>query len=162
MIICLIDYGKSSTTSHLIYKLGGIDKHVIERVEREAAEMDNRSFKYAQLLDKLMAEGCITIAIALWKFETTNCYCTVIDTPGHDDYIKNIINGTSQADSVLLIIDSTTSGFEAGISNDGKTHEHALLAFTLGAKQMISCCNKVRLMPLRFRQSEFFFFIIIR
>ncbi|KAH7576099.1 hypothetical protein JRO89_XS02G0289500 [Xanthoceras sorbifolium] len=72
---------------HLIYKLGGIDKHVIERFEKEAAEMNKRSFKYAWVLDKLKAEHerGITIDIALWKFETTKYYCTVtvIDAPGH-------------------------------------------------------------------------------
>ena len=81
--------------------------------------------------------------IALWKFETKKYYCIVIDAPGHRDFIKNMITGTSQADCAILIIDSTTGGFEAGISKDGQTREHALLAFTLGVRQMICCCNKV-------------------
>nr|KJB76560.1 hypothetical protein B456_012G094600 [Gossypium raimondii] len=146
VVIGHVDSGKSTTTGHLIYKLGGIDKRVIERFEKEAAEMNNRSFKYAWVLDKLKAERerGITIDITLWKFETTKYYCTVIDAPGHRDFIKNMITGTSQADCAVLIIDSTTGGFEAGISKDGQTREHALLAFTLGVKQMICCCNKAR------------------
>ncbi|KAI8566753.1 hypothetical protein RHMOL_Rhmol02G0066600 [Rhododendron molle] len=145
VVIGHVDSGKSTTTGHLIYKLGGIDKRVIERFEKEAAEMNKRSFKYAWVLDKLKAERerGITIDIALWKFETTKYYCTVIDAPGHRDFIKNMITGTSQADCAILIIDSTTGGFEAGISKDGQTREHALLAFTLGVKQMICCCNKM-------------------
>jgi elongation factor 1-alpha len=145
VVIGHVDSGKSTTTGHLIYKLGGIDKRVIERFEKEAAEMNKRSFKYAWVLDKLKAERerGITIDIALWKFETTKYYCTVIDAPGHRDFIKNMITGTSQADCAVLIIDSTTGGFEAGISKDGQTREHALLAFTLGVRQMICCCNKV-------------------
>ena len=145
VVIGHVDSGKSTTTGHLIYKLGGIDKRVIERFEKEAAEMNKRSFKYAWVLDKLKAERerGITIDIALWKFETTKYYCTVIDAPGHRDFIKNMITGTSQADCAVLIIDSTTGGFEAGISKDGQTREHALLSFTLGVKQMICCCNKV-------------------
>ncbi|CAA6661812.1 unnamed protein product [Spirodela intermedia] len=133
VVIGHVDSGKSTTTGHLIYKLGGIDKRVIERFEKEAAEMNKRSFKYAWVLDKLKAERerGITIDIALWKFETTRYYCT------------NMITGTSQADCAVLIIDSTTGGFEAGISKDGQTREHALLAFTLGVKQMICCCNKM-------------------
>uniref|UniRef100_A0A803LZ66 Tr-type G domain-containing protein n=2 Tax=Chenopodium quinoa TaxID=63459 RepID=A0A803LZ66_CHEQI len=145
VVIGHVDSGKSTTTGHLIYKLGGIDKRVIERFEKEAAEMNKRSFKYAWVLDKLKAERerGITIDIALWKFETNKYYCTVIDAPGHRDFIKNMITGTSQADCAILIIDSTTGGFEAGISKDGQTREHALLAFTLGVKQMICCCNKM-------------------
>ncbi|URE49581.1 Elongation factor 1-alpha [Musa troglodytarum] len=145
VVIGHVDSGKLTTTGHLIYKLGGIDKRVIERFEKEAAEMNKRSFKYAWVLDKLKAERerGITIDIALWKFETTKYYCTVIDAPGHRDFIKNMITGTSQADCAVLIIDSTTGGFEAGISKDGQTREHALLAFTLGVKQMICCCNKM-------------------
>jgi elongation factor 1-alpha len=150
VVIGHVDSGKSTTTGHLIYKLGGIDKRVIERFEKEAAEMNKRSFKYAWVLDKLKAERerGITIDIALWKFETTKYYCTVIDAPGHRDFIKNMITGTSQADCAILIIDSTTGGFEAGISKDGQTREHALLAFTLGVRQMICCCNKVSLLVL--------------
>ncbi|KAK6144442.1 hypothetical protein DH2020_021262 [Rehmannia glutinosa] len=132
VVIGHVDSGKSTTTGHLIYKLGGIDKRVIERFEKEAAEMNKRSFKYAWVLDKLKAE----------RERDHKYYCTVIDAPGHRDFIKNMITGTSQADCAVLIIDSTTGGFEAGISKDGQTREHALLAFTLGVKQMICCCNK--------------------
>ncbi|KAL0460230.1 UNVERIFIED_CONTAM: Elongation factor 1-alpha [Sesamum latifolium] len=110
VVIGHVDSGKSTTTGHLIYKLGGIDKRVIERFEKEAAEMNKRSFKLPG-----QAQGVkVSQLILPWKFETTKYYCTVIDAPGHP-----------------------------GISKDGQTREHALLAFTLGVKQMICCCNKM-------------------
>merc|ERR1712188_47465 len=145
VVIGHVDSGKSTTTGHLIYKLGGIDKRVIEKFEKGAAEMNKRSFKYAWVLDKLKAERerGITIDIALWKFETPKYHCTVIDAPGHRDFIKNMITGTSQADCSVLIIDSTQGGFEAGISKNGQTREHALLSYTLGVKQIIVALNKM-------------------
>ncbi|XVF75512.1 hypothetical protein PTKIN_Ptkin13bG0193500 [Pterospermum kingtungense] len=97
------------------------------------------------MLDKLKAE-CepgITIVITSWKFKTTKYYYTIIDAPKYRDFINNMITDTSQANCDVLIIDSTTRGFEAGISKYRQTCEHAFLAFTLGVKQMICCCNKV-------------------
>jgi len=145
VVIGHVDSGKSTTTGHLIYKCGGIDKRAIEKFEKEAAEMGKGSFKYAWVLDKLKAERerGITIDIALWKFETPKYYVTVIDAPGHRDFIKNMITGTSQADCGILIIASGTGEFEAGISKDGQTREHALLAYTLGVKQLICAVNKM-------------------
>ena len=114
------------------------------------------------MLDKLKAERerGITIDIALWKFETPKYYVTVIgkpwsklflsrllninlDAPGHRDFIKNMITGTSQADCAILIIAAGTGEFEAGISKDGQTREHALLAYTLGVRQIIVAINKM-------------------
>jgi elongation factor 1-alpha len=145
VVIGHVDSGKSTTTGHLIYKCGGIDKRTIEKFEKEAAEIGKSSFKYAWVLDKLKAERerGITIDISLWKFETPKYYVTIIDAPGHRDFIKNMITGTSQADCAVLIIASPTGEFEAGISKNGQTREHALLAYTLGVKQMIVAMNKM-------------------
>ncbi|KAJ9420402.1 translation elongation factor 1-alpha [Fusarium oxysporum] len=185
VVIGHVDSGKSTTTGHLIYQCGGIDKRTIEKFEKvshfpfdrasfahrfhlrletcplprsrpkilqydrnfflEAAELGKGSFKYAWVLDKLKAERerGITIDIALWKFETPRYYVTVIDAPGHRDFIKNMITGTSQADCAILIIAAGTGEFEAGISKDGQTREHALLAYTLGVKNLIVAINKM-------------------
>ncbi|XP_070586418.1 elongation factor 1-alpha 1-like [Erythrolamprus reginae] len=145
VVIGHVDSGKSTTTGHLIYKCGGIDKRTIEKFEKEAAEMGKGSFKYAWVLDKLKAERerGITIDISLWKFETSKYYVTIIDAPGHRDFIKNMITGTSQADCAVLIVAAGVGEFEAGISKNGQTREHALLAYTLGVKQLIVGVNKM-------------------
>jgi elongation factor 1-alpha len=88
-------------------------------------------------------ERGITIDIALWKFETPKYMYTVIDAPGHRDFIKNMITGTSQADVAILIVAAGVGEFEAGISKEGQTREHALLAHTLGVKQLIIGVNKM-------------------
>ena len=145
VVIGHVDSGKSTSTGHLIYKCGGIDERTIAKFEKEAEEMGKASFKYAWVLDKLKAERerGITIDIALWKFESAASVFTIIDAPGHRDFIKNMITGTSQADVAILMIASPAGEFESGWSKEGQTREHALLAFTMGVKQMICCCNKM-------------------
>jgi elongation factor 1-alpha len=145
VVIGHVDSGKSTSTGHLIYKCGGIDARTIEKFEKEAQEMGKGTFKYAWVLDKLKAERerGITIDIALWKFESEKRIFTIIDAPGHRDFIKNMITGTSQADAAILMIASGNGEFEAGFSKDGQTREHALLAQTMGVKEMIVAVNNM-------------------
>merc|ERR1712008_399747 len=89
------------------------------------------------------------------KFETPKYYVTIIDAPGHRDFIKNMITGTSQADCGVLIIASGTGEFEAGISKNGQTREHALLAYTLGVKQLIVAVNKMDSTEPPYSQARF-------
>jgi elongation factor 1-alpha len=157
VVIGHVDSGKSTSTGHLIYKCGGIDQRTIEKYEKEANEMGKGTFKYAWVLDKLKAERerGITIDIALWKFESEKRIFTIIDAPGHRDFIKNMITGTSQADAAVLMIASDVGGFEAGFSKDGQTREHALLAQTMGVKQMIVCVNKMDDTSVKYKQARF-------
>lgn len=157
VVIGHVDSGKSTSTGHLIYKCGGIDKRTLEKFEKEAAEMGKASFKYAWVMDKLKSERerGITIDISLWQFETAKYHFTIIDAPGHRDFIKNMITGTSQADCAILMIASPQGEFEAGISKEGQTREHALLSFTLGVKQMIVCMNKMDEKTVNFSQERY-------
>ena len=103
------------------------------------------SFKYGWVLDKLKAEHeCgITIDISLWEFKTSKGYVTITDVPGHRDFIQNMITGTSQAACAVLMTAAGGGEFEAGISKNGQIHQHALLAYTLGVKQLIVGTNKI-------------------
>lgn len=157
VVIGHVDSGKSTTTGHLIYKCGAIDKRTLEKLENEAKNMGKSSFKYAFIMDKLKSERerGITIDISLWKFETAKYMFTIIDAPGHRDFIKNMITGTSQADAAILIVASGKGEFEAGISKEGQTREHALLAFTLGVKQLIVGINKMDDATTNWAQSRY-------
>ena len=157
VVIGHVDSGKSTSTGHLIYKCGGIDERTIEKFEKEANEMGKGTFKYAWVLDKLKAERerGITIDIALWKFESAKRVFTIIDAPGHRDFIKNMITGTSQADAAVLMIASGEGEFEAGFSKDGQTREHALLAQTMGVRQMIVAINKMDDKSVNYSQKRY-------
>ena len=145
VVIGHVDSGKSTTTGHLIYKLGGIDERTLAKLEEKAIELNKGSFKYAFILDNLKAEQerGITIDCTLRQFETSKRSYTVIDAPGHKDFIKNMITGTSQADASILIIAAKKGEFEDGFSSEGSTKDHALLAYTMGVKQTIVAINKM-------------------
>lgn len=145
VVIGHVDHGKSTMMGHFLYKLGVIDERTIEKYRKEAAEIGRESWAYAWVLDTLREERSrgLTIDPTYTKFETEKYFYTLIDAPGHRDFIKNMISGTSQADVAILTVSAKPNEFEAGFSRGGQTREHAILAKILGINNLIVCVNKM-------------------
>lgn len=140
-----VDHGKSTTTGHLLYDAGAVDDRTIKAFEDDARKLGKETFKFAWVLDNLKEERerGLTIDLRFLKFETKRYYFTVIDAPGHRDFVKNMITGASQADGAVLFCSAKRGEFEAGIGPGGQTREHAFLAFTLGVRQVVVAINKM-------------------
>jgi elongation factor 1-alpha len=145
VIIGHVDHGKSTTIGHLFYLTGTIPERISKTYEEEAKKLGKETFKYAWVLDKLKEERerGLTIDLAFLKFETPKYFFTVIDAPGHRDFVKNMVTGASQADAAILFVSAKRGEFEAGIGPGGQTREHGFLAYTLGVNQLIVAINKM-------------------
>ena len=136
-----VDAGKSTTVGRLLYDSGAIDPQLLEKLKREAQERGKAGFEFAYVMDNLKEERerGVTIDIAHKKFETQKYEITIVDCPGHRDFIKNMITGASQADAAILVVDVNDA--KTGIQP--QTREHMFLARTLGIKQIAVCINKM-------------------
>ena len=141
-----VDNGKSTCVGHLMVDMGVIDQRTIEAFAKESeATGKGDTFKYAWVLDSIKDERDrgITIDLAFQKFETPKFFYTLIDAPGHRDFIKNMITGASEADASVLVISVKPGETEAATEPGGQAREHAFLARTLGVSQMIVALNKM-------------------
>jgi len=137
-VIGHIDHGKSTTVGRLLFETGAVPPHIIETYRKEAEAKGKGSFEFAWVMDSLKEERerGITIDIAHRRFDTEKYYFTVVDCPGHRDFVKNMITGASQADAALLVVAAPDGVME-------QTKEHVFLARTLGINQLIVGINKM-------------------
>jgi elongation factor 1-alpha len=133
-----VDHGKSTTIGRLLYEVGEIPEHIIEKYRKEAQEKGKATFEFAWIMDRLKEERerGLTIDVAHRKFQTDKYYITIVDCPGHRDFIKNMITGASQADAAVLVMDVVEKV-------QPQTREHIFLARTLGINQLIVLINKM-------------------
>ncbi|MCX9085588.1 MAG: translation elongation factor EF-1 subunit alpha [Candidatus Methanoperedens sp.] len=137
-IIGHIDHGKSTLTGRLMYDTGAVPPHIIEKYREEAKSKGKESFVFAWVMDSLKEERDrgITIDVAHQRFDTAKYYFTVVDCPGHRDFVKNMITGASQADAAILVC-----AVKDGVQS--QTKEHVFLSRTLGITQLIIAMNKM-------------------
>ncbi len=135
-----VDHGKSTLVGRLLFEHGEIPQHIIDEYRKQAEEKGKATFEFAWVMDKYKEERerGVTIDLAHRKFETDKYYFTLIDAPGHRDFVKNMITGTSQADAAILVV-SCRDG--EGVM--AQTREHAFLSRTLGVQQLIVALNKM-------------------
>jgi elongation factor 1-alpha len=160
-----VDAGKSTSSSRLIYELGGISERDMQKLQEKAKEVGKESFGFAFFMDnqKEEQERGITINVNTKEFYTDKYHYSIVDCPGHRDYIKNMISGASQTDIALLMVPANRGGFETSIQKgdhktgvvQGQTRQHARLLKLLGVEQLIVGINKMDDTSVNYSEERF-------
>ena len=153
-----VDHGKSTLTGHLLFDAGYIDQKTIDAYAKESEKTGaGDTFKFAWVLDTIKEERerGVTIDLSFQKFETPKIFYTIIDAPGHRDFIKNMITGASQADVAILVVSGKKGEFEVAIGPGGQAREHAYLARTLGVKNLIVAVNKMDDQTVKYEEPRY-------
>ncbi|MDA4134554.1 MAG: translation elongation factor EF-1 subunit alpha [Thaumarchaeota archaeon] len=153
-----VDHGKSTSMGHFLFDLGAVDQRTIDEFARESEKTGaGDSFKYAWVLDQLKdeRERGVTIDLAFQKFETQKYFYTLIDAPGHRDFIKNMITGASEADAAVLVVSAKTGEKDTALGPGGQAREHAFLLKTLGVNQLVVVINKMDDQTVKYSEKMF-------
>ncbi len=145
-----VDHGKSTTVGRLMFDAGNIDEQTMRKLKEKAAQLGKSGFEFAFVMDNLKEEQerGVTIDLAHKRFDTDKYYFTVIDAPGHKDFIKNMITGASQADCAVLVV----------AANDGvnaQTIEHLRLSKIFGVGQLVVAVNKMDISGVDWSETRF-------
>jgi elongation factor 1-alpha len=159
LIICgHVDHGKSTSMGHFLFDLGVVDNRMIEEFAKESEKTGaGDSFKYAWVLDQLKdeRERGVTIDLAFQRFETPKFFYTLIDAPGHRDFIKNMITGASEADAAVLVVSAKKGEEDVALGPGGQAREHAFLLRTLGVTQLVVVINKMDDQTVKYSEQRF-------
>lgn len=165
IVVCgHVDAGKSTTTGHLIFELGGISEREMSKLKEEAIKLGKPDFTFAFVMDRQSESRRrgVTITSSTMEFFTESKHYTVVDAPGHRDFIKNMLTGASQADVALLMVPADGNFASAIARGDhktgeiqGQTRQHAVLVNLLGVKQLLVAVNKMDCDVAKYSQTRF-------
>jgi peptide chain release factor subunit 3 len=152
-----VDAGKSTLSGNILYLTDNVDKRTIEKYESEAKERNRESWFLAFIMDTNEEERAkgITVEVGRATFETEAHRYSILDAPGHKNYVPNMIMGASQADVGILVISARKGEFESGFDKGGQTREHALLAKTLGVSYLVVVINKMDEPTVQWKKERF-------